>query len=56
MRLSGWMCSGDVGVSDFLSLLSDWGSDPGGPPDFDGDGDVGVTDFLELLRHWGPCP
>ncbi|MHC4383719.1 MAG: DUF7901 domain-containing protein [Planctomycetota bacterium] len=48
--------SGDVGVGDFLSLLSNWGTDPGGPPDFDGDGVVGITDFLELLRHWGPCP
>ncbi|MHC4219175.1 MAG: hypothetical protein ACYSU7_12050 [Planctomycetota bacterium] len=47
---------GDVGVSDFLVLLALWGTDPGGPPDFDGDGNVGVTDFLELLAHWGPCP
>jgi hypothetical protein len=48
--------SGDVGVTDFLDLLAQWGSDPGGPPDFDGDGDVGVTDFLVLLANWGPCP
>ena len=48
--------SGEVGVGDFLVILSDWGTDPGGPPDFDGDGVVGITDFLELLRHWGPCP
>ncbi|MHC4209678.1 MAG: trypsin-like serine peptidase, partial [Planctomycetota bacterium] len=47
---------GGVGVSDFLALLAQWGTDPGGPPDFDGDGGVGVTDFLELLAHWGPCP
>jgi hypothetical protein len=47
---------GVVNVIDFLGLLSLWGTDPGGPPDFDGDGDVGVTDFLELLANWGPCP
>ena len=33
-----------------------WGTDPGGPPDFDDDGMVGITDFLELLANWGPCP
>ncbi|MHC4219007.1 MAG: right-handed parallel beta-helix repeat-containing protein [Planctomycetota bacterium] len=47
---------GVVNVIDFLGLLSLWGTDPGGPPDFDGDGDVGVTDFLELLANWGSCP
>ncbi|MHC4082060.1 MAG: hypothetical protein ACYSU2_12135, partial [Planctomycetota bacterium] len=47
--------SGTVGITDFLDLLAQWGTDPGGPPDFDGGG-VGVTDFLELLAHWGPCP
>ncbi len=31
------------------------GSDPGGPPDFDGDGAVGVLDLLTLLVNWGPC-
>jgi hypothetical protein len=47
---------GAVGVTDFLQLLSVWGSNPGHPADFDGDGTVGVTDFLALLAHWGPCP
>jgi hypothetical protein len=47
--------SGDVGVTDFLELLAQWGTDPGGPPDFDGDGNVGVNDFLELLANWGDC-
>lgn len=47
---------GGVGITDFLSLLAQWGTDPGGPPDFDGDGNVGITDFLELLANWGPCP
>ncbi len=47
---------GIVGITDFLQLLAQWGTDPGGPPDFDGDGNVGIVDFLELLAHWGPCP
>ncbi|MHC4140672.1 MAG: right-handed parallel beta-helix repeat-containing protein [Planctomycetota bacterium] len=47
---------GVVDILDFLALIALWGTDPGGPPDFDGDGDVGVTDFLELLANWGPCP
>ncbi len=48
--------SGAVGSPDLLSLLVQWGTDPGGPPDFDGDGDVGVKDLLFLLGAWGPCP
>lgn len=47
---------GTVDIVDFLSLLALWGTDPGGPPDFDGDGDVGILDFLMLLANWGPCP
>jgi hypothetical protein len=49
-------CSGDgeVSVSDFLLLLSQWG-DVGSGCDLDGGG-VGITDFLYLLAHWGPCP
>jgi hypothetical protein len=46
---------GSVGINDFLSLLAVWGTNPGGPPDFDGNGDVDVVDFLDLLTHWGPC-
>ncbi|MHC4303646.1 MAG: thrombospondin type 3 repeat-containing protein [Planctomycetota bacterium] len=46
---------GTVGITDFLVLLAQWGTDPGGPPDFDGDGTVGITDFLVLLANWGPC-
>ncbi len=45
-----------VGTSDLLSLLAQWGTDPGGPPDFDGNGNVGVSDLLALLANWGPCP
>ncbi|MCH7847883.1 MAG: VCBS repeat-containing protein [Planctomycetes bacterium] len=47
---------GSVGVSDLLSLLGQWGTDPGGPPDFDGDGTVGVSDLLALLINWGRAP
>ena len=52
-----WDIDGDliVGITDFLSLLEQWDTDPGGPPDFDGDGTVGITDFPELLANWGPC-
>jgi hypothetical protein len=48
--------SGSVGTADLLDLLSQWGTDPGGPPDFDGGGNVGTADLLELLSNWGPCP
>jgi hypothetical protein len=54
-------CPGDLdgdntaGITDFLLLLAQWGTSPGGPPDYDGDG-VGVTDFLFLLAAWGSCP
>ncbi len=47
---------GTVGAADLLSLLVQWGTDPGGPPDFDGDGTVGTSDLLQLLAAWGPCP
>lgn len=46
---------GNVGTSDLLILLGQWGSDPGGPPDIDGDGTVGTSDLLILLANWGPC-
>ena len=46
----------DVGITDFLDLLAQWGTDPAGPPDFDSDGTVGINDFLELLGNWGACP
>ncbi len=39
-----------------LDLLAQWGTDPGGPPDFNGDTEVGITDFLVLLANWGRCP
>ncbi len=48
--------SGGVEVPDLLLLLGAWGTNPGGPPDFDGDGTVAVPDLLYLLARWGPCP
>jgi hypothetical protein len=53
-----WDMDGDgfVAITDFLEVLAQWGTDPGGPPDFNGDGDVGIVDFLQLLAAWGPCP
>ncbi len=48
--------SGSVDVPDLLFLLASWGTNPGGPPDFDGDGVVAVRDLLALLANWGPCP
>ncbi|MEE8154511.1 MAG: FG-GAP repeat protein [Phycisphaerales bacterium] len=48
--------NGVVGASDLLSLLVQWGTDPGGPPDFDDDGNVGASDLLALLVNWGRCP
>lgn len=47
---------GEVGVVDFLGLLTAWGSNPDGPPDVDYDGVVGPADFAALLDHWGACP
>ncbi len=49
---------GEVGISDFLSLLGAWGPCPiPCPPfcfgDIDGDCDVGTDDFLLLLDNWG---
>ena len=41
-----------VGITDFLTLLGQWGPD-GGPADLDGDGQVGILDFLTLLGNWG---
>ncbi len=46
---------GNVGITDFLTLLGQWGPG-GGPADLDGDGLVGIQDFLMLLAAWGPCP
>lgn len=48
---------GVVGISDFLTLLANWGPCPappaGCPADIDGDGNVGINDMLTLLASWG---
>ncbi|NNM25203.1 MAG: hypothetical protein HKO59_04325, partial [Phycisphaerales bacterium] len=46
--------SGDVGFSDLLAVLANWGPCPGCPEDLDGSGDVGFADLLSVLANWGP--
>ena len=48
--------NGSVGPEDLAVLLAAWGSDPGGPPDFDGNNNVGPEDLAQLLANWGACP
>ena len=43
------------GTVDIVLLLTAWGIDPGGPPDFDASGSVGASDLLALLANWGVC-
>jgi hypothetical protein len=48
---------GVVNVTDFLELLSAWGTcqapcPPTCPADLDGDCTVGILDFLQLLANW----
>lgn len=47
---------GTVNVSDLLSLLGGWGSNPGHPADTNEDGIVNVSDLLTVLGAWGVCP
>ena len=53
-----WDCEpapdGQVGITDFLALLGQWGQ-VNAICDFDGGG-VGIIDFLGLLANWGACP
>jgi len=44
---------GNVGNSDLITLLADWGPCPGCPADIDGDGVVGFTDLQFVLANWG---
>ncbi|NNM25211.1 MAG: LamG domain-containing protein [Phycisphaerales bacterium] len=48
--------SGDVGFSDLLAILANWGPCAGCSEDLDGSGDVGFADLLAVLANWGPCP
>jgi hypothetical protein len=47
---------GAVGITDFLALLSGWGTCPCCRGDTDGDGVIGITDFLAVVEGWGSCP
>ena len=51
---------GEVGVTDLLLVLQEWGQGSG-TSDFAGvgrgpDGIVDIHDFLGVLMAWGPCP
>ena len=51
---------GEVGVTDVLIVLGEWGFGSG-TSDFTGadhlaDGVVDIHDFLGVLAAWGPCP
>ena len=45
-----------VNVQDLSTLLSLWGTEPDGPPDFNFDGSVDEQDLDILLSLWGDCP
>jgi len=58
--LCPWDCEpvpdGDIGITDFLALLAEWGQ-VGSPCDFGvGLPGVGIEDFLQMLGVWGACP
>ena len=46
---------GNVGVSDLLSVVDQWGACNGCSGDIDGDGTVGVGDLLAIVDAWGAC-
>ena len=51
---------GEVGITDLLTVLAEWGVGSG-TSDFTGaegvaDGVVDFHDFLGVLATWGPCP
>ena len=42
-----------VGISDFVSLMANWGKPgSGNPADFNGDGKVDIMDFVWLMANW----
>ncbi len=52
--------NGEVGITDLLIVLQEWGQGSG-TSDFAGvdggpDGIVDLYDFLGVLKAWGPCP
>jgi hypothetical protein len=46
---------GQIGTSDLLIVLDQWGVCSGCEADFDRDGVVGVADLLQILDRWGQC-
>ena len=48
-----YFLDGAVGITDFLTLLANWGALH--PCDFNGNG-VDIVDVLQILANWGPCP
>jgi len=47
---------GEVGTTDLLILLADWGPCSGHcKGDLDGDGTIGTNDLLGLIAAWGVC-
>lgn len=52
--------NGEVGITDLLMVLQEWGQGSG-TTDFAGvndgpDGIVDIYDFLGVIGAWGPCP
>ncbi|MBT8485643.1 MAG: VCBS repeat-containing protein, partial [Phycisphaerae bacterium] len=45
--------SGDVGFTDLLAVLANWGPCDGCAEDLDQSGEVGFTDLLAVLARWG---
>ncbi len=45
-----------VNIDDTFELLSYWGENPHGPPDFNLDGTVNIDDLFLINSFWGDCP
>ncbi len=45
---------GEIGVTDILAVIAQWGTN--GSADVNGDGEVDVSDLLLIVGSWGPCP
>jgi hypothetical protein len=47
--------SGAVDVTDMVTLILAWGTNPGHAADLTGDGEVNVQDLVALVLAWGAC-
>jgi len=45
---------GEIGVTDILAVIAQWGTN--GSADVNGDGEVDVSDLLLIVGSWGNCP